>query len=848
MILLIAASVLASVPSTRIAWNPSRWPRNRSATLLAMSGLTLIVIALVLARTVALAGVPLGILPDEGDRAGTAISIIRGGITGSMFTSGWFYISNVYFWLLSGVLHLFGIGYAQARTFSAIVSILNSLLVVWIVARHFGIRAGVFAGAIISFLGVSLQFARLVNEAAPTAFLWTISIALLLEAARRSRLWLWTVAGVAGGASIYFYPTGRLWAVLAGVYALYLFVRAQGGTRSEILAAGLSMALGAVVAAAPFLLNVSHAPGEFTLRFQQTSIFVHDNLFRLAYYDPHWNMAQLLWVQVTKCLSLFTNEGQGFGFYPSGRPLTWGALVVLTLIGLGWATVSWRDSRLFLFALWFWLGLSSAVVTVETPDVERIGSAIPVLAIFPALVLESLVRRAEGAFLRPRWETSRYRFTVVAVAVVALMAFQQGYFYFHDYSRVNAWAPWNALGQAVNAQGSDTLVTTLGHDQDMINWGWTRLLAPYVPRGAIKSPGSQLPLALPATTNLAFALGPDQVGYIPYLRALYPGGTLRRYYGGGTDPIVIVYRITQHQWMARQGALVDLPSGGSERVPTLGARPGHVLAGSSSLRWVANWHIPQTDDYGIRAGPGPARLEIDGSVVLTVPAGTVSRTVTVALVRGLHHVVYDGTLPAYGDATVQWQDAYPAPHLPIAWRAIAPESLMPSRNAPGGLEAETSFGSTPLPVQRGLDDVVATCCLGDEVNSGGKPFTTTWTGDLRAGRTGTYVMSLVAEGSLGLKIDGRWIVRNLQRAEFTAPALVRVPLEAGWHSVQLRFSVPTGAGGVEWRWQPPGGQMSLVPPTALHPPDGAGLSRALPASVLGPLGYQPTDLPLRVIV
>ena len=77
-----------------------------------------------------------------------------------------------------------------------------------------------------------------------------------------------------------------------------------------------------------------------------------------------------------------------------------GVLAVLTLLGLGWCCLRWRDPRFVLLALWFWVGFAGVIVTVETPNVQRMGAAVPVVALFPALVLDSLARRVEIAAAR----------------------------------------------------------------------------------------------------------------------------------------------------------------------------------------------------------------------------------------------------------------------------------------------------------------------------------------------------------------------------------------------------------------------------------------------------------------
>ena len=82
----------------------------------------------------------------------------------------------------------------------------------------------------------------------------------------------------------------------------------------------------------------------------------------------------------------------------------------------------------------------------------------------------------------------------------------------------------------------------------MVNSGWVRLLAPYTPRGGVKDPGKDLPLALPADKNLAFMVFPEQAKYIPFLQSIYPGGGLIPYRHDPDGLITSIYRISQGQW------------------------------------------------------------------------------------------------------------------------------------------------------------------------------------------------------------------------------------------------------------------------------------------------------------
>ena len=192
-----------------------------------------ILVVAALARLLWLDAIPFGVNPDEGDRAAVAIQIVRGTTPAGIFEAGWYYISMLYFHLMALAFKWFGIGYVQARSFTALFGIASVAITIWIGTRHFSWRVALLAGILAATSGVVLQFSRLTTESGPTATLWLLSLALMFEGARGGRILPWTLAGFAGGFSLYFYPTGRVWALLAVLCGGYLLVRWIAARRSE---------------------------------------------------------------------------------------------------------------------------------------------------------------------------------------------------------------------------------------------------------------------------------------------------------------------------------------------------------------------------------------------------------------------------------------------------------------------------------------------------------------------------------------------------------------------------------------------------------------------------------------
>jgi hypothetical protein len=289
------------------------------------------------------------------------------------------------------------------------------------------------------------------------------------------------------------------------------------------------------------------------------------------------------------------------------------------------------------------------------------ATAVPVLALFPALVLDSLIRRVDAAapLLARLGGAARrgvpWAATGLALLAIGALMLDQGRAYFVDYAATDRWPQPSYLGWAVGDQGSDTWVLSVGRQSHMVNSGWVRLLAPDTPRGGVEAPGSTLPLVVPADRNLAFLLFPRQLYYLPYLSALYPGGETTPHTHPTEGLMFTIYRVPQAAWAVQQGALVTTPDGASTQVASFGVAPPGWTTYPSPMRWTATLRVPQYWNYHFQVGPGPARLTIDGQTVLTATPGIPALDTAVSLARGDHQVVYEGTLTTAGQpARFQW--------------------------------------------------------------------------------------------------------------------------------------------------------------------------------------------------
>lgn len=853
MAILMLACVVVTRPNT---W-PARWgteplPRSFAARALIRYGLLALFIITVAARVLWLDRIPIGINPDEGDRAGRmAVNIVRGLNTQTIFESGWYYISMVYFTVLAAFMKVVGLGFAEARLFHALCGIATAGLVTLIGIRNFGWRVGLLAGAVLSVMGIALQFSRVTTESTVTALCWTASLACFYEAGRRGRLWAWAAAGILGGLSIYFYPSGRLWAVLAAGWCVYLFVR--GPHRGRIALGVVVAAAGALVAVAPYFGNIWNKLGELTLRFDQTSALNLENARRLTYYSPQWSMTQLVLEQIRRSVFVFDAYADGGGLWPHLKPIAQPVLALPILLGLGWGLTRWRDPRAVALTLWFWVGIFGMWTTVETPNVQRMGTAIPSLALIVAVVIDSMVRRIELAsqaitetgapVARPhRWVKALA--TLGAFAFAGVIMFAEARFYFVDYAKMDLWRPWNAEADATRAEGSSTLVATLGRSFHMINSGWVQLIALDTPKGGIRAPGSILPLPMDADKGLTLMVFSQEGQYLPYLKDIYPLGTTARVTDTSipnSDRLLFtLFRVSSEAIQARQGALATAPGASPQRAASLGTVPRGWSRFPAQMVWSAGLRVEQYGNYAFRIGPGPARLTINGKEVAAASAGQAESVSVVSLARGDHFVEFEATVAGQDrPALIEWARVEENGSTPKT-APIPARLLDATMTAPRGLFGAVTFAGAGNGQQLRFDNALATCCFSDQVRAEGRPYEVRWQGSLVAPSAGTYEISLFAEGAATLKIGDR-VILDLPAEGDTRVA--SIALEAGPQPIDITYRSPRGSGGIELAWTPPGGARSIIPPSALRPPAGVGAGAPVP---VGQLGRQVVDAPIEM--
>lgn len=841
----IAVLVATGLAVWRFESPTARWqadlPHSRNARVAFAVALGLILAMGIAARLLWLDRIPLGINPDEGDRTATAMQVLRGTTPQRLFEAGWYRISMMYFYLLAGWLKLLGIGYVQARLFTALWGVVTLCTVTWIGARNWSWRVALFAGATYALSGVALQFSRETSEAGPTAALWAISVALMLEGARRGRSLAWIGAGLAGGYSLYFYPSGRTWPLLAaliGVAWLLRWAAARDGDWPRLLRGLALAALAAVAICAPFFAQAVAFPHEFALRFAETSVLRPENAQRLAYADPTWSTARLLAEQVARSLGSFGRYGDGAGFWPTDHPLVGPTLALLLLLGLGYAMLRVRDPRAVAVAFWTLVGMAGMVLTVETPNLQRMATALPALFLGAAILLDDVLQRLIDLARAPDRRRMVQWLGVPAAALVLLFVLvADARFYFNDYAQMNRWEGWNQEGYALTLLPPDTLHVSLGNSFHMVNSGWVRLLAPHARRGGVRAPGAILPLPEDGGRGLAFLLYPNQSAYLPWLKELYPAAMPVDYRRAGESHYFDFFYVPAADVAAGRGAQVVVGDQ-MARVESLGTPPPFAVASDAEATWSATLRVPQQWNYAFRLEGAESILTLDGAPILAHASGDANAVTILNLARGDHGITFAG--PASG-STLTWARVDPGsdPQFVPPGRA----DLTLSDRAPHGFAGRVEIEG--LPVQSRQDNTLAACCLGGLLDSRNRPLRVQWRALLTVARAGDYAFLLTLPGPGSLRI-GNIVVATIDGPE-GGTAAGSPSLTAGEHPIVVEVSSQAGANGpVELSWTPPSGERSIVPARVLRP-DAALFGAPLSDDLLRTPDAWPVDKPLETV-
>ncbi|MBN1889731.1 MAG: glycosyltransferase family 39 protein [Thermoflexales bacterium] len=386
-----------------------------------------ILLAAAFLRLWQLGDVPPGLTHDEAGHGQDAIAILHG--ARPIYQTVGYGREPLYDYVTAAVMALLGRSdYLALRLSSAALGLLTVALSYAWVRRAFGgwealISCAWLAG---SFWAVSISRQGLRSSLLPpllagAVYAWWRGAFDLDH--RRPVTWLYFAAsGVLAGAALWTYMAARIAWIL--FLAMPVFLLLTDRARFKQRWGGMLVALGVMALLAGPMFAWLHQHPEAEQRFAQLG----GPLDQLAAGDVRPLVANGL-----EALGMFSLRADDLWMYNlPARP--WLGLVdgALFYLGLGLAAWRWRRPPYALALLWLGLGLLPSLVTGVSASATRAVAILPVLYLFPAIVVSSF--RSQLSHLTSH--VSRLWPALILLASLSIV-FETGRTY-HDY--FNTWA------------------------------------------------------------------------------------------------------------------------------------------------------------------------------------------------------------------------------------------------------------------------------------------------------------------------------------------------------------------------------------------------------------------------
>lgn len=335
----------------------------------------------------------------------------------------------------AGAVEIFGHGFFGLRIVSSVLGALT-VVALYALARHlFDRTTALIAAILLAFFPPHIHFSRLalLNMADPLP--GTLAFAWAVRGLRYNRRLDWALAGVALGATHYFFEAGRLlYTPLMIIWLGWLMLTwrdAEGRSSLRACLRGIGvMILAALLVALP-VYYVFNAQGEALAgrlnQSAQSSEFISNVL---SGSQPIDDLAR----QALTPLLMYVNRPESVAYYGGDQPLILTGIVPLFLLGVAYVLMRPRQPSILLI-LWL-LATAAGNTLLKDPAVSaRYVVALPALALLIALGLRVTVTRLAEMVRSPALAHLLRR--LVPLAVVVMCVVQVIYYFGPHIERFN---------------------------------------------------------------------------------------------------------------------------------------------------------------------------------------------------------------------------------------------------------------------------------------------------------------------------------------------------------------------------------------------------------------------------
>lgn len=499
----------------------SWWSSNRRLGL-ALAAITLAAFVL---RLWQLDSIPFVLSGDEASIGLSGVYVVEGEIR-NPFSTGWYSVPTMNFFLLSLPLHLFGQTVFAIRLPAALLGAITIPLVFVLVRRLADERFALVTAALLAVYHYHIHFSRLAANMAFDPLFAVLVLYFLHRALERNARMDWIWAGAFCGLVFYFYAGARFVPLLAAAVLGYSLLSDGWGSLRRNWRGMLLMAGAFLVVAAPMLQYAIRFPDDFNARVNQVGIIQSGWLARETEITGK-TVAEILLDQFRRAVLAFNYYPDRTVWYGLRQPLLDPLFGVLFLLGLGFATlrafIPPSNKSLFLMAAWWWGAVLAGGFLTENPpsSMRLVTTAVPVCFLITLAIsqLLSLARRAHRAV----------PMNAMMAAAVLLFAGISLKMYFYDFTP-------QRLAGGPRAELATVLAPRLrelaaGHQIYFVGapwmyWNFTTnpFLVPAATVQDIEEPiaAPLKPGMLPAGRGAAFVVLPERRAELPFILETFP--------------------------------------------------------------------------------------------------------------------------------------------------------------------------------------------------------------------------------------------------------------------------------------------------------------------------------------
>ena len=386
-------------------------PRWRRAEVIA---LTVILLAAALLRVVAIEHYPIALHNDEMSCLIEAQGFLESKT--ALFNLGWFSCPNLGFFLTSLPMWILGPTLLAVRLSSAFLGLVSLFATYLLVRRFFGVRPALLLLLLTTPFHWHLHFSRTGFHYMQAGSLTAVAVLLFAIAIDRRSPVIFGCAGVATGIACQTYYAAWLTPLILGAWSVARLLSDREQGKIAIKGFAVAMVL-SIVTLAPLLPRYVDCPSCATSRTRQVSLLSDHNREHMLASHGTSDPVKLLAANTVRLGRLFVGKaGDSSNQYGLQGRFVDPFLLPLFLAGLAYALTLVRHSGGQLLWIWF-LGtmISGGLLTIDAPFTPRLIGITAVVLLFPALLIDRILRVRRIA--DSRWLTAAATGAFCAVLV-----------------------------------------------------------------------------------------------------------------------------------------------------------------------------------------------------------------------------------------------------------------------------------------------------------------------------------------------------------------------------------------------------------------------------------------------